>query len=806
MIRTGEGENMKGRRATTCAEAFVLRAVLATTAGSLALTVAPLAVAQTVSPSRGADSGQLEEIVVTAQKRRQTLLEVPQSISVVGGETLERQHATTFADFAGLAPGLSLQQSNPGESRIVLRGINTGGASPTVGVYIDETPFGSSTGLTNGAALAADIDPFDLERVEVLRGPQGTLYGANSLGGVLRFITAAPALSRYEVRGQAGIETVDGAGSVGSSANGVVNVPIGDSLAVRASGFYRETPGFIDASGSQPARDINDLRSSGGRISVLANPTDGLSIRLTVLAQNIRSDAGPAFDADAVTLKPVSVDPITGGSLSGMTRVQTLANQQDVDYRLYNATIEWDLGFANLTSVTSHGKTLQRENADASYENTDLGPLGEVTSFFYETFADVTDPLGATQAARVDQKKFTQEFRLASPDSDNLEWLIGAYYTREPGRITQAYVPFDIESHRFIDQTITVGPPLFDEVTTFEQFIVADVDSKYREYAAFGSFTWHLTPRFEVTTGARYSHNNVSTVQTLEGLLNGGGSVLTGRSSENISTWSVSPLFAVTDRVSLYARVAKGYRPGGPNVVPPSAPANIPNQFESDTLISYEAGVRGETEGRTFSYDASVYYLDWRNVQVIVTYEDPNLGTIDLDGNGGKARSTGAELTATLRPTPGLSLTFNAAYNDAELQDDLPPIGEPAVVPGIKGDRLPFAPQWTASLSADYEWPVTDNVVAFLGGSIRSISEQKTDFDPAYRAAFGDRLEIDGYERVDLRAGLYFGNFNLTLYGKNVTDSEGLADAGEFQTRPGNLVTASAIQQRTIGATLGFSF
>lgn len=132
------------------------------------MTVAPAAVAQTESPSQVADSGQLEEIVVTAQKRRQTLLEVPQSISVVGGETLERQHATTFADFTGLAPGLSLQQANPGESRIILRGINTGGASPTVGVYIDETPFGSSTGLTNGAALAADIDPFDLERVEVL--------------------------------------------------------------------------------------------------------------------------------------------------------------------------------------------------------------------------------------------------------------------------------------------------------------------------------------------------------------------------------------------------------------------------------------------------------------------------------------------------------------------------------------------------------------------------------------------------------------------------------------------------------------
>ena len=765
--------------------------------GSVFLTLATVAVAQ---------NAQLEEIVVTAQKRTQTLLEVPQSISVVGGEALERQHATTFADIAGLTPGLSLQQSNPGESRIILRGINTGGASPTVGVYIDDTPFGSSTGLTNGAALAADIDPFDLTRVEVLRGPQGTLYGANSLGGVLRFITAAPVLGKSEIRGQAGIETIAGGGGVGSSANGVINMPFGDSFAVRASGFYRKTPGFLEASGSQPAKNINDLRSSGGRISMLAAPVDGLSIRLSVLAQNIRSDAGPAFDADPVTLKPVKIDPITGEPLSGWTRVQTLPNEQNVDYRLYNATIDWSLGFADLTSVTSYGKTLQRENIDASYENTDLGPLGDVTSFLYGTFAGITDPLGATQTARINQKKFTQELRLASPDSDKFEWLTGGYFTREPGRIIQSYVPFDIATHRFINQTITVGPPIVDEATTFDQFIVAEVNSTYKEYAAFGSLTWHFTPRFEVTTGARYSHNSVSTVQTLGGLLNRGASVLTGRSSADISTWSVSPLFEVSDHVSLYARVAKGYRPGGPNVVPPSAPANIPNQFESDTLISYEAGVRGETEDRTFAFDASVYYLDWRNVQVIVTFEDPNLGTIDLDGNGGSARSTGAELTASVRPIRGLSLVVNGAYNDAKLQDDLPGIGEPAVIPGIKGDQLPFAPKWSASGSADYEWTVADDVMAFVGGSIRWLSEQKTDFDPAYRAAFGRRLSIDSYETVDLRAGVDFGTFNFAIYAKNVTDSEGLIDAGEFQTRPGNLVTATPLQPRTFGATVGFSF
>jgi iron complex outermembrane recepter protein len=789
---------------TTTAGTLSLHAALATLG---TLIVAPGVEAQNAAPAQPADAAMLEEVVVTAQKRSQTLLQVPQSISVVDGDLLERQQATTFADFTGLAPGLTLQQQNPGEARVILRGINTGGASPTVGIYVDETPFGSSTGLTNGASLAADIDPFDLERVEVLRGPQGTLYGANSLGGVLRFITAAPVLNEYRMRAQTGIETVDGAGGVGWSANGVVNIPIGDMLAVRASGFYRDEPGFIDASGPNAGKDINDLRSSGGRISMLAEPTGALSIRLSALLQDIRSDAGPGFDADPVTLRSASVDPVSGETVSGFTRTQqSLPDAQEAKYRLYNATINWDLGPAELTAVTSYGQNLLHKYNDSSFERTDLGPLADVTSLLYGLFEGVPGPLGTTYNAEIDQKKYTQELRLASPNSDTLEWMIGAYYTREPGRILQQMLPFDIATRQFIDQHITLGPPLLPPGVElpFDELIVADIHAKYKEYAGFGSVTWHMTPRFEVTGGARYSHNNVSTVQDLRGALNLGSSTAQAKSSENISTWSVAPRFEVNDHVSAYARVAKGYRPGGPNVLPPGAPANIAQQFESDTLISYEAGLRGETPDRKFSFDASVYYLDWRNIQVIVTYDDPNLGPIDLDGNGEKGKSQGAELTTMFRPTRGLSVVLNAAYNDAKLNGDLPAIG--GTVPGFDGDRLPYAPEWTASASADYEWPLGAHATAFVGGSIKWISEQASDFDPGYLDAFGRRLVIDGYETLDLRAGLDFEKFNLTLYAKNVTNSDGLIHAGDYLTRPGDLVTATPIRPRTIGAAIGFSF
>jgi outer membrane receptor protein involved in Fe transport len=788
LIRTALGASL----ALTSGNAF---AQSAATDSAAPATADPATQEETAAPTR--------DIIVTAQKREQTLFEVPQSISVVGGETLERQQATSFVDYAALVPGLSLQQNTPGETRVVLRGINTGGASPTVAVYIDETPFGASTGQTNGAGLAGDIDPFDIARIEVLRGPQGTLYGANSLGGVLKFVTATPVLGKFEGRGQAGVEDTKGGGT-GYSANGVLNVPLGDTIAIRASGYYRKLAGFIDTTGIA-RRNANEVESYGGRGSLLFEPTDALSARLTAIAQNIRADSRAAFDADPVTLKPLANDPITGEALGGrLTRTQYFPDRNNVDYRLYNGTASWDFGFANLTSITSYSTLKQREATDASFQ---LAGLGDAI------FGDsgTPGPRGITLPSRVTQKKFTQELRLASSDSETFEWLIGGYYTREKGRIFQSYLPFALDTGELIDPSLTLpfGPGGAD--LTFPDFLVASLSSRYREYAGFGSATLHLSPRFEITAGGRYSHNKQRTVQVLDGsILPITGAPLgpdeqRGRSSENVFTWSIAPRFEISDRVAVYARAAKGYRPGGPNVVPPGAADDFPRQFESDTLISYEAGLRAETADRTFALDASVYYLDWKNIQVLVTY-NTSIGPINADGNGDDARSVGAEVTATLRPTAGLSVVGSVAYNDAKLTDDLPEGNG-----GFDGDRLPYAPQLTANLSADYEWNLSNGAKAFVGGSVRLIGDQQTDFDANYLAVFGNRLEIDGYQVVDLRAGAELGPVNLTLFARNVFNSRGLTNADGFLSRPAltppaTALSASPIRPRTIGITAGFAF
>lgn len=745
------------------------------------------------APAADDREGWGEDIVVTAQKRSQNLIDVPQSISVVSSKVLEQRHATSLVDYAALVPGLSLQQQNAGETRIILRGINTGGASPTVAVYIDDTPFGSSTSQTNAAGLAGDIDPFDIERIEVLRGPQGTLYGANSLGGLLKYVTAAPKFDRFSVRGQAGVETVDGGGT-GWSGNGVVNVPLSDTLAVRVSGFYRKTPGYIDAVGIRD-RDINDSASYGGRASLLFKPSDSFSVRLTAIAQNIRAHGRDAVDADPQTLTPITADPFTGAPGEGLLRYQTLQESNSVDYRLYSGTLEYDFGPVSLTSVTSYATLRQHEDIDATPLLGDIGP-----------FYGATTPYGTDQPSNISQKKFAQEVRLTSAKSDSFEWLVGGYYTREPGQIYQLYRPFDPATGAFLPEAGTIpqdllGPGVPAAPFPFTHFLTAQLDSVYKEYAAFGSATWHVSRAFDITGGVRYSHNEQRTTQSLGGgfvVVQGADGTLLGKSSEGVWTWSVSPRYEINDRVAVYARVAKGYRPGGPNVVPPGAPADYPAQFRADTLISYEAGVRAETADRTFGIDASVYYLDWKDTQITTTFETA-IGPVTADGNGEGAKSYGAEVTATLRPIRGMSVVGSVAYNHTELKGNI-------LVGGSDGDQLPYAPRWNASVSADYDWALNDRMNAFVGGSIMLVSDRPADFDSGYQAAFGRRLVLDGYDNVDLRAGIEMKPVTLSVYAKNVTNSRGQTYAGIYGGRYAGLIDLAMIRPRTIGLSLGFDF
>lgn len=716
-------------------------------------------------------------IVITAQKRAQVLLDVPQSVTVLSGGTLEEQHANSFQDYLKLVPGLQLDQSRAGEGRLVLRGVNTGGVASTVGVYVDETPFGSSTGLVNGAVLAGDFDTYDLSRIEVLRGPQGTLYGASSLSGVLRFVTNSPSTSGFEARGRVGLESVSD-GDLGYNANAVVNVPLGSTVAFRATGSYRKDAGFIDSIGtsgtdlfgyvftSDIAKNINADRSFGGRASLLFRPSDAVSVRLTAIAQNIDADAPSVIEADPVTLRP----------LHGLSQSQFVPQFSNLHYRVYNATGDFDLGFATLTSSTSYATQKQRERTDLTF------PL----SGFLQAIGLPPNELIEPQDTNLD--KFTQELRLSS-QTRLLDWLVGGYYTHEKGLIHQDFV--------------AVQPGTLTAIQLPFTLATANLDSKYRELAGFADSTIHFAPQFDVEVGGRYSHNKQSAHQVSDGILAGGfNDFPVARSSENVFTYSVAPKFKPNDHTSFYARVAKGFRPGGPNVLPPGAPANVPKIYHSDSIISYEVGAKAESADRRFSIDAAAFHINWKDIQLFAVVNGFGVNT-----NGSSARSDGFEFTASARPMPGLDLSLNGAYTNARLTGDTPD-----VVGGRDGDQLPFTPKFSVGLNGDYHWQLGSTTRAHVGASLRHLSGQTANYDPVFVVTFGRQRHVRPYNVIDLNAGVDFGHFNLEAYVKNLGNSHGVTSTtgttvfGAFPIYPDGAIGTGIIRPRTIGLTLGFDY
>jgi iron complex outermembrane recepter protein len=726
----------------------------------------------------------LEEVVVTAQKRAETLAEIPMSVTVLTGDSLERQQAHNFQDLVARVPGFSLTSNRQGVTRVTLRGVNTGGVASTVGVYVDDVPFGSSTGLANAAILSGDIDTFDLDRLEVLRGPQGTLYGASALGGVMKYVSNTASTDAFEARAKVGFESVRG-GEAGYAVTGLVNVPVSDRVAVRASGFYRQDGGYVRSIGNNPIAsltdpgvnvvsgtrvesDINDVDVFGGRVSALFHVADNVTLDLRVMAQNIETGSTNLIDADPVTLQP---------SVSGAVRSRYHRDPSDIEYRVYSAALDWDLRGMTLQSVTSYS-TFEQDFVTDVAANTALAgvPLAPVTTLI---FGDpVTRPLSAIQTQITSTDKFTQELRLVSTDDSPFKWLVGVYYTKEDSAID----PQRILAVEAGTDTVAADIPVLAE---------AKLDSDFEEIALFANATWEITDRLELSFGARVSRNEQSASQTLEGALLGGAvSFDDADSSEKPFTYSISPRFQLTDNVAVYGRVATGYRPGGPNVIPAGAPPGTPGSYDSDELTSYEVGVKASSVDGRFAIDLAAFYLDWEDVQLLAV-----VNGVGLNANGGTAVSRGAEFAATFRPMEELTFSLNGAYTDAELTEDTDPI-----VGGSDGDPLSYVPKWSFAADAELRWPI-GAALAYAGVNLSYVDDRPAGFNN--RDPDGRIRRLDSYTTLGLRAGVEFDRWTVEVYGKNVTDDDGLTDIVNAGVLPNGQVGLSRIRPRTFGLTVG---
>ena len=719
-------------------------ALIAGTAAALVLSAPACAQDATGAPAAAAQTGTAaDDIVVTAQKREQRLIDVPQSVSVIGSDLLRQTHADRLDDYLSRVPSAAINEAQAGQARIILRGINTGSDAATVATYIDETPYGSATSLANGGTLAPDFDPSEVQRIEVLRGPQGTLYGANSLGGLVKFVTVAPSTDAVHVFGQAGFEDIDH-GGVGYSFRGALNLPISSDLAVRGSGFYRKDSGYIDD--PNQGKDVNEVRSYGGRASILYHPDEALTLRATALIQNLASDAPNAYDADPITLSP---------TLGRYTQSHIVAEPSDVKYRVYNGTGSYDFGPVTFLSSTSQGNLRQALVQDA-------------TALFGAP-SDVNED--------VIQHRFTEEARLASSRPGFFEWTLGGFYTRERNAIRQNLGLNDA----------TTG------AITMPGLETVNFRSRYREIAGFASGTFHFTPKLDLTLGGRYSHNKQDSTETIGGaLVPPPGLLFTGNSSDNVFTYSVAPSFKPNDHLTFYARVARGYRPGGPNVLPAIAvPGDVPRSFSPDRTTNYEVGVKSELLDRKLSLELTGFWIDWSRIQLLASVDG-----FGVNINGGDARSRGIEAAATLKPTSGLTLSANGAYIDAYLRNDVTGFGAES------GDHLPYTARFSGTVSAEYERPLTDRINGEGGVSWRYTGHRES----AFQLPPLGQHRLGGFSQVDAHAGVTFGHFRLDAFVRNLTDSHGITDVAGAGSAENGAVSVAIIRPRSFGATFGFNY
>ena len=723
----------------------------------------------------------LQRMIVTATKRAQLAQDVPFSLNVQSEEDIRRLNTTDLEDLSRNVAGLSIQNLGPGQSVVTIRGVSSGqivrdqpGVKEQVGVYLDETPISLSL-------FTPDIDLFDLNRVETLRGPQGTLFGSGSIGGTVRYITNQPLLGVNEVKVEVDGNYLD-EGSLGGHLKTALNVPLGEDAAVRLVAYGTRYGGFIDAhkEGGSVDEDVNDGTRHGGRISLLWEPTENLSITPRVLYQNI--DLG-GFNRDEVYnlfSNPYTVPPTPLGDREQYLLLDEAFEDETL---IFDTVINWSI--EDLFDVTY----------SASYINRDLLVSRDASALTGSVSVDIGFP--EDQVANpsnlrdtTDLEQMTHELRLSSSDDSKLQWLAGVFYSDVERDYSQR-LPTPGYDALFIPSADTNFPDAVDSPYS------SDLTYDLRQIALFGEATYKLLDRLGLTAGLRwYDWEEDKTFRS------GGGFSNSDAQNQDITVSSdgFTPRFMVSydanDNVTLNAQVSRGFRLGGVN-----DPLNIDlctdskgvnhfptysvyQEFEDETLWNYEVGFKSSFENVTFN--GSVFYTDIENLGVNV---DAGPCSSRVTISVPESHTAGAELELSIQPTRSLLLAFAGSYLEAEFDSTIRAATDGSVVDGIEnGNRIPSVPDWQISGSATYTLPgLLSARESYLSASWQFVGEsitQSGDQVPGnevfahglpYRGADADEetevdLLLDSYHLFNLSAGLVYNNLEFVAYVKNLTD------------------------------------
>ncbi|MGN6357340.1 MAG: TonB-dependent receptor [Novosphingobium sp.] len=729
------------------------------------------------------DAGASGEIVVTAQKRDERLIDVPVSVSVVKSDDLIQQNLVQLRDYYARIPGLSINGGGLEQraSSLILRGVSAGGGTAaTVAITLDDVPFTSSS--YQAQSPLPDLDPATLQGIEVLRGPQGTLYGASSLGGLIKFVTTAPDATRWKGRIEGGVSFAEG-GSEGYSVRGSLNAPIiEDRVALQVSGFFRRDPGYIDnINPLVNTKDINKNKAYGGRAALLVKATDNLTFNLSVLHQRNRFYGSPLIRVCAAcdtapTTSPVRFDPVFGEFTNNLA-----PSFRSAEFTVYQGRANLDLGFADITSISAWSLIKSESTLD------------QTTSFGF-LLPSYSAPAGSTTPLINGDRtaKFSQEVRISSKAGQApFDWMLGGFYTKEHTRTTQ---------------DLSVMSPTG---SSLGRVLASTTPSTYEELAAFADLTYHVTSQFDIQAGVRFSGNKQwsggsSTIYALAVPFFAPPGTPPGdfvsasaerRFSESSITWLASARYRFTPDMMAYVRVATGYRPGGSNAVLPGIPAS----FGSDTVTNYELGLKGKIRSADLTYELAAFQVDWNDIQLQFTTPS----AIGFFVNGRTARSRGVEFSAGWTPLPGLRIDGNMTVPDAVLTADVLQVAGTNPLPGLKGDRLPGTAKFVGNLAVQKDWDLGNDLNLNVGANYSYVGRR---FGQAINpgAPFSGTVIMPAYSLVDFNAGIAKGGWSLNFFVRNLFDERAVIEA----TSRGGTSRPVAIfaQPRTFGVTAAKSF
>jgi outer membrane receptor protein involved in Fe transport len=712
-----------------------------------------------------ADSGDtLEEVVVTALKRGNDAVQsVPVSIAVLDTARLERMGAAEFADFARSVSGLTFVDSGPANKRYVIRGINSAGEAQSA-LYYDNIPVtGLGGAATEFGGTQPDLALYDVQQIEVLRGPQGTLYGSNSQSGVIRIVTNKPKLNTLEGGVTTDLsDTSDGGFNYGI--RGIINMPVADRFALRLVGYHDDADGFTD----NPLRhldNVNDVKNSGGRLSGLWQIADSTSLLGQFFYQKLETGGRPLsrpYDA-TITANTYPAD--------GERKASLYAPEPHEDTsKVYALTLEHHFSAADFTlSATRFDRDVE-DVQDYSVSFDFFRFLRSIGAPPFNTNFPI--PAGGVYLAPQNSRLSTGEARIATKLQGPVNGVVGVYYA-------------DRDIH-YLNDIVAADPVTGAPAPALGRVSSRKLDDQMKDLAVFGEVTFDVTDKLSLTGGARWfdTKRDLQAV-TLFAFFSGAGPIVEapqhGDSKDTIFKGVVSYKF--TPQLMAYAQYAEGYRGGGTNA---STVAFVPPQYDPDNTKNYEIGMKSSWLGQKLVLNLAAYRIDLQNLQVGMLF-GPG-GAFSGVGNipGSVARSTGFELDLEARPISGLSLILSASRIDAKLVRDVPELGSAAV----DGAPLLNVPDFTGSAAADYAFPIGAKYTANIGADVQySGKVEHTRYDD-------DDFPTDAYTLVNLRTGVSWDNYDATLYVSNLFDEAAEVNAFKSVNDPIRILTN---RPRTVG-------